>query len=922
MLVVIMTAEPSGQDVSQRIRNAIKSKLVDIGCYVDDELPDYVMVMIANKKSKDQMKADLELFLGEYCGGFCDWLHQVLDHLQRFAREGKHKIDLFEEKSKSSKTKEKDKVHRWKDKERPAPPGSFVSGDEVALHLDVDEKREFEEAETKNNVENTKKRESRRSRSRSPLKKIEERTKKKLRERVDEVTKEVKRKEASRGCGDGKSESSSVSSRKRIEVDSSRDRVHTSSNSSSIKHIRSPERTRGSGSSSASRRSRVISPTMTRPQNSSKDYGRDHDRKEREKVTRDKVEPRQRGRAERKGNTDDRKDRRDEGDRKKLPITQFSSRKSKAPGTQEVSKKSPEVRIERTIENEKEETKRPPVPIKGRLTSTIGAVVTNDASSSDCEDEAEYDPSRPQLRSVATVAPRKRVFVDKDHLEKNKILAKALQDANRSTASATTRQMESLMVVGRRPDERAGPAKRSIQDRLGAYVTDAIAARVAEVKRRREMPPSLADDDDDDENMASNDLEVSGGEATNAERGPGPRIIVTMKRIPSDIDRTALDADKEVELEDLRLSLIRNSNAVAVTSGVKGEHINQQISTSAAAAAATASSSPAVVSSSQKSEEKGTILAVDSDGSQPVTALRKKMVVTNKNGVQVAPKATEVTGPVESDGVNAVNVTGGKPTAVTLPLVKSSSPEKLQQNEYGEEKDDNVIMRNGMIVKPSPLLAACGVNVNTALAIKMNPTKEEAAAKPLPGADLDAHSDKAPNQGTGTTVALRKSKSVIAEKIPLQSLDDLVPKSALLASGVNANVPMSSANVRRRQRCRFDPVCTNTICRFTHPGQLCSSFPLCGLPAASCLYRHPPCKFNHGCTNPNCLYAHSEDVFTANETGKPTPCKFFPNCTNSTCPFFHPAIPCKFGLRCQALGCQFVHPEKSVVAKLRWVANN
>lgn len=47
--------------------------------------------------------------------------------------------------------------------------------------------------------------------------------------------------------------------------------------------------------------------------------------------------------------------------------------------------------------------------------------------------------------------------------------------------------------------------------------------------------------------------------------------------------------------------------------------------------------------------------------------------------------------------------------------------------------------------------------------------------------------------------------------------------------------------------------------RFTHPGQLCSSFPLCGLPAASCLYRHPPCKFNHGCTNPNCLYAHSED---------------------------------------------------------------
>lgn len=61
----------------------------------------------------------------------------------RFAREAKHKIDLFDEKHKKSKEKSD---HRLKDNHRIASSGS---GDEVAFHLDVDEKREFQETETK-----------------------------------------------------------------------------------------------------------------------------------------------------------------------------------------------------------------------------------------------------------------------------------------------------------------------------------------------------------------------------------------------------------------------------------------------------------------------------------------------------------------------------------------------------------------------------------------------------------------------------------------------------------------------------------------------------------------------------------------------------------------------------------------------------
>jgi hypothetical protein len=75
-------------------QSAIKAKLVDLGAYVgmycyyvfcssnfipllfmiDDELPDYIMVMVANKKTAAQMSDDLNLFLGNNTLKFTSWL--------------------------------------------------------------------------------------------------------------------------------------------------------------------------------------------------------------------------------------------------------------------------------------------------------------------------------------------------------------------------------------------------------------------------------------------------------------------------------------------------------------------------------------------------------------------------------------------------------------------------------------------------------------------------------------------------------------------------------------------------------------------------------------------------------------------------------------------------------------------------------
>lgn len=71
-----------GAEVGQKMRSAIKAKLMELGCYVDDELPDYIMVMVANKRTKAQMEDDLQLFLRSDTQIFVEWLQQVLKKLK------------------------------------------------------------------------------------------------------------------------------------------------------------------------------------------------------------------------------------------------------------------------------------------------------------------------------------------------------------------------------------------------------------------------------------------------------------------------------------------------------------------------------------------------------------------------------------------------------------------------------------------------------------------------------------------------------------------------------------------------------------------------------------------------------------------------------------------------------------------------
>ncbi|XP_017084119.2 zinc finger CCCH domain-containing protein 14 [Drosophila eugracilis] len=125
-----------GSEIGQKMRSAVKAKLLELGTggsagFIDDELPDYVMVMVANKRTKQQMNAELNLFLGDQTDLFVTWLHEVLQKLQEVtlpasSASSKKRKSRGQGETVKVKDKDKDKKGSRKDK-RP----HRKSGDEL-----------------------------------------------------------------------------------------------------------------------------------------------------------------------------------------------------------------------------------------------------------------------------------------------------------------------------------------------------------------------------------------------------------------------------------------------------------------------------------------------------------------------------------------------------------------------------------------------------------------------------------------------------------------------------------------------------------------------------------------------------------------------------------------------------------------------
>ena len=50
--------------------------------HLDNELPEYIMIMVANKKTQSQMTDDLSLFLNHKTTTFTKWLDELIKKLE------------------------------------------------------------------------------------------------------------------------------------------------------------------------------------------------------------------------------------------------------------------------------------------------------------------------------------------------------------------------------------------------------------------------------------------------------------------------------------------------------------------------------------------------------------------------------------------------------------------------------------------------------------------------------------------------------------------------------------------------------------------------------------------------------------------------------------------------------------------------
>ena len=64
------------------LKSEIESKLKELDVYIDEELPDYILVLLANKKSQPQMCKDLRLFFGSLTETFVQWVHTRVKDLR------------------------------------------------------------------------------------------------------------------------------------------------------------------------------------------------------------------------------------------------------------------------------------------------------------------------------------------------------------------------------------------------------------------------------------------------------------------------------------------------------------------------------------------------------------------------------------------------------------------------------------------------------------------------------------------------------------------------------------------------------------------------------------------------------------------------------------------------------------------------
>ncbi|XP_034238752.1 zinc finger CCCH domain-containing protein 14 [Thrips palmi] len=907
-------------EVSNKIRSAIKAKLMELGAYVDDELPDYIMVMVANKRSRQQMEDDLQLFLGDSTSTFTAWLHTVLNKLQQVTVNNTELKKGSEKKRPSIDDEKKDKrkkLKKEKDKEKPEKLGKAQEKSKIKNSAGEDKTEDTNRSQIQGKqiksepVDRAVPEASLQSKlsthvnhqsASSITSTIQERNSSEARANEEEddddfinIKADVEADmwgETDETAAAAKNLNKSVAApppsreskqQEPKEQELNRDQMNPAASEKLTSDSILPDAASVSACVSPSKNiesrpaPRIIkisetirqeqetmkpsSKAVRDPQGLAKRVFQSHIvslRNAQEKTDRDRTL----GRSSSSHSNDNHSRRTDQRNRKREDL-------------RETLRKERQRERERSRDRERERRRSGD---GARKAQARGDSSSGRAFSSH-RDENSPDPS---LLSVVRVTPRPQMPAA---LQANRsLILKAVAEAQKSVSKPVVRPELADVKTRIKPLQ----LKRSLMDKgrirkqLNVQTLSSLKKSQSNSKQSAHLPSRDA--------LRKMSFTVLGQKAAPSQEFQGAEfgdisdessIIIDpslniLIQVPASPVEDAHEPPDPIQTEKVR-RWIKD-----VEEATKSDTINLDTKTDLTTDAGVEVDNYGLESASKPVSDEDFEDTLEVDTNSLKTSDIHSVVISDDRSLR-QPANTQFV--VTLDGLD---------------------PRLLRS--FAMEGDGCAVQMKEQID------AECHQDDRESL-IREELVKEQLLREELLRQQAAIREQKA-NRNNASTVS-----SVVAPvKRPASPSCFLETRPAKVST--IQNKPATS------ERCKFWPSCKNgEKCEFHHPTVPCKSFPNCKF-VDRCLYIHPNCRFNSMCTRADCSYTHTGPrPSLSTQTVGPNPltsqpikqaCKYFPNCSNLSCPYIHPTV-CKFGTHCTRPKCQFIHSDKGLMTKHKWV---
>lgn len=896
-----------GSEVGQKMRCAVKAKLIELGTggssgYIDDELPDYVMIMVANKRSKSQMISDLNLFLGEHTDVFVIWLHEVLQKLQEVTlpsnvvAKGKRKPG---ENNEITPVNKKDKKDRKKDKkqkksadknvldnpETPSITDVFVDHllqkTKQTFPIDtstVKTKEENSEISTYQNQSNNNETDSfdiptiseigancfsvqsSRERDIAELKDIQKKiyqAKKQLKnfdehdESEDEDFLNIKE--------DGEEFDDDVNKFNNIKKN----------------QVKSP----------------IVFEKSAEP----------FSKEDKNMI----LEP-----------------------RKRIIYQQSSIQKRETLGQYDNNTTQ---KLEKEKSVEKSVYKKSVHERLGLKIQRPSLLSEQNNSLKRKDIEHAYEENKLKERKIESPKDTKQ-RLDKRKLVSKIIVAKSKPNINNRLSDIELDQSENEnrdnvksvnSVIKIKPRPTVSPSRQACKNLL--------LRAVAEAQKSTTVVPNLRRNENINQQYVSNKVSSTSRSQklySNSFRNRNRKnLLEHVKKdnivieVNSDnfspTDKYNYEHDDEYIPEPISDKGDSESEHIYIPKTIMTEISNNE-------------------SNKQEPKESKTQFVVTLD-----EKTGEKYISRNKNSKQIKEKRKISDGKIQ----------------IIKDIVSSNSKKCVNLDELTTDKTDK--LKNHKKISDLKKVSARKMSVDTefeSITLNKNKGKDESKHKtltpPLPSSveNLEPSPKKRKRISvspikfdlneiknddiTNEKMQTEEKTKIIIKKSEYLKKYDRIPE---LLSNIAINRP--SVKAKLKERCKYFPSCTNSECEYFHPSGQCKAFPNCKF-ADNCLYIHPKCKFDLTCNRNGCNFSHTTATVTAAPPLSshvvpvqnyktitanpitPTMCKYYPNCSNTQCTFFHPKA-CRFGRNCMNKNeCNFYHHEIPSSNKFKWIATS